>query len=110
PVTTHPDATLAEVDALCARYRISGLPVITADGRLVGIITNRDLRFEHDFSRPVSEVMTPMPLVTAQVGVHKDVALGLLAKNKIEKLPLVDAAGHLQGLITVKDFTKSEQY
>jgi IMP dehydrogenase len=110
PVTTHPDATLAEVDALCARYRISGLPVITADGLLVGIITNRDLRFEHDFSRPVSEVMTPMPLVTAQVGVHKDVALGLLAKNKIEKLPLVDAAGHLQGLITVKDFTKSEQY
>jgi IMP dehydrogenase len=110
PVTTSPEATLAEVDALCARFRISGLPVVDADGLLVGIITNRDLRFETDYSRPVSEVMTRMPLVTAQVGVHKDVALGLLAKNKIEKLPLVDAAGRLQGLITVKDFTKSEQF
>ncbi|MEO6701827.1 MAG: IMP dehydrogenase, partial [Jatrophihabitantaceae bacterium] len=110
PVTTTPEATLDQVDALCARYRISGLPVIDADGMLVGIITNRDLRFENDMSRPVSQVMTTMPLVTAQVGVHKDVALGLLAKNKIEKLPLVDAAGRLQGLITVKDFTKSEQF
>jgi IMP dehydrogenase len=110
PVTTTPQATLAQVDALCARYRISGLPVVDPDGMLVGIITNRDLRFETDLSRPVAEVMTPMPLVTAQVGVHKDVALGLLAKNKIEKLPLVDAAGRLQGLITVKDFTKSEQF
>ena len=110
PVTTSPTATLAEVDALCARYRISGLPVVDGTGLLVGIITNRDLRFETDFSRPVAEVMTPMPLVTAQVGVHKDVALGLLAKNKIEKLPLVDATGRLQGLITVKDFTKSEQF
>jgi len=110
PVTTSPTATLAEVDALCARYRISGLPVVDATGLLVGIITNRDLRFEHDYSRPVSDVMTKMPLVTAQVGVHKDVALGLLAKHKIEKLPLVDADGRLQGLITVKDFTKSEQF
>ena len=110
PVTTNPEATLAEVDALCARYRISGLPVVDSDGMLVGIITNRDLRFESDFSKRVSEVMTSMPLVTAQVGVHKDVALGLLARNKVEKLPLVDAAGRLQGLITVKDFTKSEQF
>jgi IMP dehydrogenase len=110
PVTTTPEATLAEVDALCARYRISGLPVVDGDNRLVGIITNRDLRFETDFSRRVSEVMTQMPLITAQVGVHKDVALALLAKNKVEKLPLVDAAGRLQGLITVKDFTKSELY
>ncbi|HEX4729162.1 MAG TPA: IMP dehydrogenase, partial [Jatrophihabitans sp.] len=110
PVTTTPQATLAQVEQLCARYRISGLPVVDPDGLLVGIITNRDLRFETDQSRPVAEVMTPMPLITAQVGVHKDVALGLLAKNKIEKLPLVDAAGRLQGLITVKDFTKSEQF
>ena len=110
PVTTHPEATLGEVDALCARYRISGLPVVDPDGLLVGIITNRDLRFETDFSKRVADVMTPMPLITAQVGVHKDVALGLLAKNKVEKLPLVDAAGRLQGLITVKDFTKSEQF
>ncbi|MDQ1738149.1 MAG: dehydrogenase [Pseudonocardiales bacterium] len=110
PVTTRPEATLSEVDEFCSRYRISGLPVIDQDRRLVGIVTNRDLRFETDFSRPVSEVMTPMPLVTAPVGVDKDVALGLLAKHKIEKLPLVDAAGRLQGLITVKDFTKSEQF
>jgi IMP dehydrogenase len=110
PVTTTPDATLAQVDELCSRYRISGLPVTDPDGLLVGIITNRDLRFENDFSRPVAEVMTPMPLVTAPVGVDKEVALGLLAKNKIEKLPLVDESGRLQGLITVKDFTKSEQF
>jgi IMP dehydrogenase len=110
PVTIGPDATLAVVDELCGKFRISGLPVVDNNGVLVGIITNRDLRFETDFSRPVSEVMTPMPLVTAQVGVHKEVALGLLAKNKIEKLPLIDANGKLQGLITVKDFTKSEQY
>ena len=110
PVTTTPSATLAQVDELCSRFRISGLPVVDADGQLVGIITNRDLRFENDFSRPVAEVMTRMPLITAPVGVDKEVALGLLAKNKIEKLPLVDASGRLQGLITVKDFTKSEQF
>ena len=110
PVTTNPATTLAEVDALCARFRISGLPVIDDQGMLVGIITNRDLRFETDMSRPVSQVMTRMPLVTAPVGVAADVALGLLAKNKIEKLPLVDPSGRLRGLITVKDFTKSEQF
>jgi IMP dehydrogenase len=110
PVTTTPDATLAEVDEICARFRISGLPVVDGDGMLVGIITNRDLRFENDFSRPVAEVMTPMPLVTAPVGVDKADALALLARNKIEKLPLVDAAGRLKGLFTVKDFTKTEQY
>jgi IMP dehydrogenase len=110
PVTTTPETTLAVVDELCGRYRISGLPVIDSAGKLVGIITNRDLRFESDMSRPVSAVMTRMPLVTAPVGVDSDTALGLLAKNKIEKLPLVDADGRLRGLITVKDFTKSEQF
>ena len=110
PVTCGPDATLAEVDALCARYRISGVPVIDADGVLVGIVTNRDTRFENDESRPVHEVMTPMPLVTAPVGVSKDDALALLRRHKVEKLPLVDDAGRLRGLITVKDFTKSEAY
>ena len=110
PVTCGPDATLAEVDALCARYRISGVPVIDADGVLVGIVTNRDTRFENDESRPVQEVMTPMPLVTAPVGVSKDDALALLRQHKVEKLPLVDDAGRLRGLITVKDFTKSEAY
>ena len=110
PVTTSPEATLAEVDATCARYRISGLPVIDDDGRLLGIVTNRDLRFETDMSRRVAEVMTRMPLVTGPVGISPDDAMALLAKNKVEKLPLVDDAGRLRGLITVKDYTKSEQY
>jgi IMP dehydrogenase len=110
PVTTTPGATVAEVDEVCGRYRISGLPVVDDDGRLVGIVTNRDLRFETDPARRVAEVMTRMPLVTGRVGISPDEAMGLLARHKVEKLPLVDDAGRLQGLITVKDFTKSEQY
>jgi IMP dehydrogenase len=110
PVTCSPEDTLAEVDALCARFRISGVPVTDAAGTLVGIITNRDMRFEVDHSRPVSEVMTRTPLVTAQVGVTADAALGLLRRHKIEKLPIVDGDGKLRGLITVKDFVKTEQY
>jgi IMP dehydrogenase len=110
PVTCSPDNTLAEVDALSARYRISGAPVVDADGVLVGIVTNRDMRFETDQHRLVRDVMTPMPLVTAPVGVDPDTALGLLRERKIEKLPLVDAAGRLRGLITVKDFVKRDQY
>lgn len=110
PITCSPDATLAEADALCARFRISGVPVTDDNERLVGIITNRDMRFETDESKPVHAVMTPMPLVTAPVGVSKDDALALLRQHKIEKLPLVDAAEKLRGLITVKDFVKTEQY
>ncbi|MBO3747112.1 IMP dehydrogenase [Streptosporangiaceae bacterium NEAU-GS5] len=110
PVTCFPDATLADVERLCATYRISGVPVIDAQGVLVGIVTNRDMRYETDDSRPVREVMTPMPLITAPVGVSRDDAFQLLKQNKIEKLPLVDGQGRLRGLITVKDFTKSEQY
>ncbi len=110
PITCSPDATLADVEALCARYRISGAPVVDADGVLLGIVTNRDMRFETDPSRLVRDVMTPMPLVTAPVGVAKPDALALLAKHKVEKLPLVGADGRLTGLITVKDFTKSEAF
>src|SRR5215468_413944 len=110
PVTCGPDATVAEVEALCARYRISGVPVTGDDGVLLGIVTNRDIRFEADHGRPVAAVMTPMPLVTAPVGVTRDVALDLLRRHKVEKLPLVDDAGRLSGLITVKDFTKSEKF
>jgi len=110
PATCTPDMTIGEVDALCARYRISGLPVVDADGTLLGICTNRDMRFEHDFDRRVSEVMTPMPLVVAREGVSKQEALELLSKNKVEKLPIVDADNKLVGLITVKDFVKTEQY
>ncbi|MFW0784381.1 IMP dehydrogenase [Gordonia sp. CPCC 206044] len=110
PVTCSPGDTLADVDAMCARYRISGLPVVDDKGELVGIITNRDMRFEVDQSRPVSEVMTKAPLITAQEGVSAEAALGLLRRNKIEKLPIVDGNGKLTGLITVKDFVKTEQH
>ncbi len=110
PVTIGPRATLAQMDELCGTFRISGLPVVADDGTLVGIITNRDIRFESDFGRLVEQVMTRTPLVTAPVGVDKDDALRLLAKHKIEKLPIVDDRGQLLGLFTVKDFTKTEQY
>ncbi|MGU3292124.1 IMP dehydrogenase [Williamsia sp. M5A3_1d] len=110
PVTCSPTNTLAEVDAMCARFRISGLPVTDDDDNLLGIITNRDMRFEVDQSRPVSEVMTKAPLITAQEGVSAEAALGLLRRNKLEKLPIVDGNGKLTGLITVKDFVKTEQH
>jgi len=110
PVTCGPDATLADVERLCGHYRISGVPVTSDDGILLGIVTNRDMRFESDSSRRVADVMTPMPLVTAPVGVAAEEALRLLKNHKIEKLPLIDPAGRLRGLITVKDFTKSEKF
>ncbi|MGN6246548.1 MAG: IMP dehydrogenase [Motilibacteraceae bacterium] len=113
PVVIGPDATIAELDRLCATYRVSGLPVVGPDRTLLGIITNRDLLFlpPAEFAhRKVHELMTPMPLVTAPVGIARDDAAALLAKHKVEKLPLVDAEGRLQGLITVKDFVKTEQY
>jgi IMP dehydrogenase len=113
PVTVEPDVTLSQLDEICGHYRVSGLPVVDADSHLLGIITNRDLRFvsvEDWERRRVREVMTPMPLVTAPVGISSDDAAALLAKHKLEKLPLVDDEGRLTGLITVKDFVKSEQY
>jgi len=110
PVTVSPDATLADVDELCARYRISGLPVIDPAGLLIGIVTNRDLRFEHDMGKRVHEVMTKSPLITGKVGTTGAEAMRLMGAHKIEKLPLVDDEGRLHGLITVKDFTKSDQY
>jgi len=113
PLTIGPDATLTELDELCGRYRVSGLPVVDDAGHLIGIITNRDLRFvrSDDFDRlSVRDVMTPQPLVTGPVGIARDEAAALLAKHKVEKLPLLDDDGRLAGLITVKDFVKSEQY
>ncbi len=113
PVTIGPEATLEHLDGLCARYRISGLPVVDGEGILLGIITNRDLRFvpvTQWGSRIVREVMTPMPLVTAPAGIKPEDAAALLRKHKLEKLPLVDESDRLTGLITVKDFVKSEQY
>ncbi len=113
PVTTTPDATVAEVDAICGQFRVSGLPVVEGDGRLVGIITNRDMRFVSPFEKSttfVRDVMTRAPLITAPEGIDPDDAVAIFAQHKIEKLPLVDADGRLRGLITVKDFDKSEQY
>jgi IMP dehydrogenase len=110
PVTCSPDDTLDDVDRMCGRYRISGVPVVDANGVLLGIVTNRDMRFEDDMRRPVREIMTPMPLVTAPLGIAPDDALALLAQHKVEKLPLVDGEGRLQGLFTVKDFVKADKY
>ncbi|MCU1523292.1 MAG: guaB [Microbacteriaceae bacterium] len=113
PVTTTPDTTVAEVDAICGQFRVSGLPVVEGDGRLVGIITNRDMRFVSPFEKSttfVRDVMTRAPLITAPEGIDPDDAVAIFAQHKIEKLPLVDADGRLRGLITVKDFDKSEQY
>ncbi|WP_223626540.1 IMP dehydrogenase [Microbacterium sp. EST19A] len=113
PITTTADATVEEVDALCAKYRISGLPVIDDDGKLVGIITNRDMRFVSGFERQttfVKDVMTSEGLVTAPVGVAAGEVIALFAKHRVEKLPLIDADGKLAGLITIKDFDKSEKY
>ena len=113
PLTVSPDVTLADLDKLCGRFHISGLPVVDKDNKLVGIITNRDMRFiaSEDYDRlKVSEVMTRENLITGPSDISKEDAHDLLAKHKVEKLPLVDAEGRLTGLITVKDFVKTEQY
>jgi IMP dehydrogenase len=113
PVTIGPDKTLEELDQICGEYRVSGLPVVDVDNRLLGIITNRDLRFTpvaEWASTKVDEVMTQMPLITAPVGISREDATSLLRKHKRERLPIVDTDGRLAGLITVKDFVKSEQF
>ncbi len=113
PVTIGPDATLEDLDRICGEYRVSGLPVVDTDNRLMGIITNRDLRFTpvaEWATTKVDEVMTPTPLITGDVGISREDATTLLRKHKRERLPLVDPDGRLGGLITVKDFVKSEQF
>jgi IMP dehydrogenase len=108
PITIGPDATLEELDTVCGQYRVSGLPVVDAGNLLIGIVTNRDLRFvpiAEWATTLVRDVMTPMPLITS-----REEATLLLRQHKRERLPIVDAEGHLTGLITVKDFVKSEQY
>jgi IMP dehydrogenase len=110
PVTINPDAKVADALAIMERYRISGVPVVNNGGILVGIITNRDLRFETRFDIPVSEVMTPQPLVTVPVGTTLDEAKVKLQKHRIEKLLVVDDDGHLKGLITVKDIQKAIRF
>lgn len=110
PMTITPDRTIGEADEMCGTFRISGVPVVDGEGYLVGIVTNRDMRFEDDPNRLVGDVMTKMPLVTAHPGISGPEALSLMATNKIEKLPIVDDQGKLQGLITLKDFVKSGKY
>jgi IMP dehydrogenase len=110
PVTVGPDATVGETLEVMARFHISGVPVTDESRRLVGIVTNRDLRFEEPGDRPVSEVMTSTGLVTAAVGTTLDDAKAMLARHRIEKLPIVDKAGLLHGLITVKDIQKRIDY
>jgi IMP dehydrogenase len=110
PVTIRPDRPVREALAVMESYKISGVPVVDEDGHLVGIITNRDLRFESRFEIPVSEVMTPQPLVTVPVGTTLDEAKVVLQKHRIEKLLVVDTDKHLKGLITVKDIQKAIRY
>src|SRR6476661_543162 len=113
PVTIGPDATLEQLDKLAGAYRISGFPVVDLGNRLLGIITNRDLRFTpvaEWATTKVDEVMTRLPLITGHDGISREEATKLLRQHKRERLPLVDADGRLTGLITVKDFVKSEQF
>ena len=109
PFFLAPDNMVSDALALMERYRISGVP-ITQDGKLVGILTNRDLRFESDFNQPIKNIMTQTNLVTAPVGTSLEEAQKILGKHRIEKLPIVDEKGYLKGLITIKDIEKAIQY
>lgn len=110
PFYLGPENTLAEADALMAKFRISGVPVVDTDGRLIGIITNRDMKFEEDKSRYIRDVMTSEGLVTGREGTTLEEAKEILRRNKIEKLPIVDDDFHLKGLITIKDIEKVVKY
>ncbi len=110
PITLQPDATLRDAHELMARFSISGVPIVENGGRLVGIITNRDLQFEEELDRPVSDVMTREELVTAPVGTSLAQAERILHRHRIEKLPVVNEDGTLAGLITVKDIVKRRQF
>jgi IMP dehydrogenase len=110
PITLGPDRPLREAAALMRRFRISGVPIVDGGGRLIGIITNRDLQFERDLDQPLREAMTKDKLVTAPVGTTLEEAEAILARHRIEKLPVVDGEGVLRGLITVKDIFKRRQH
>src|SRR5918911_4184204 len=110
PVTIRPDRPVSEALVVMERYKISGVPVVDEDGHLVGIITNRDLRFETRFNIPVSDVMTKQPLVTVPVGTTLEQAKAVLQKHRIEKLLVIDDDKHIKGLITVKDIQKAIKY
>ena len=110
PVSILADATLKEALVIMSEYRISGVPVIDHDNKLIGILTNRDLRFENDYSKKVEELMTKMPLITVKKGTTLDDAEAIFRTNKVEKLPVVDEDNHLAGLITIKDLKKRQEY
>lgn len=112
PITLSPQSSLKDAEAIMSTYHISGVPITQDGGRLVGILTNRDIRFVEpgDYNLPVSQFMTPQPLVTAPVGISLEEAKKLLQKHRIEKLPLLDGAGNLKGLITVKDIQKVRDF
>ncbi len=110
PFYLSPDALISEAEALMAKYHISGVPIVDKNKKLVGILTNRDLRFVQNFKRPISEEMTDEELVTAPVGTTLEDAKEVLQKHKIEKLPIVDDNGLLKGLITIKDIEKARKY
>jgi IMP dehydrogenase len=110
PVFIAPDKTVADADILMGEYKISGVPVVDDDMKLLGIITNRDMRFITDMSEIISDVMTKAPLITAKAGTTLDEATKILQKHKIEKLPIVDENDILHGLITIKDIEKREQF
>lgn len=110
PITLTPDATLRDAHHLMSRFSISGVPIVENGGRLVGIVTNRDLQFETQLDQPIQAVMTSEGLVTVPVGTTLDEARQTLHKHRIEKLPVVDGEGNLRGLITVKDIFKRQQY
>ena len=110
PIYVHPDATLDEADALMKEYKISGVPVVDGHNKLLGILTNRDMRFQKDMRKKADEVMTKMPLITAENGISLDDAADIMHQNKIEKLPIIDEEGFLKGLVTIKDIKKRIEY
>ena len=110
PIFVGENAKVKEVLEIMAEYRISGVPVVDDNKILLGILTNRDLRFETNMNNLVKNVMTKMPLITAPKGCTLDEAEKIFNKNKVEKLPLVDKKGHLEGLITIKDLKKRKEY
>ena len=110
PVYIAPDATLADAEAIMQEFKISGVPVVDGHNKLLGILTNRDMRFEKDLRKRVDEVMTKMPLITAKKGISLDEAADIMHKHKIEKLPIIDDDGFLKGLVTIKDIKKRIEY
>ncbi len=110
PIYVHPDATLADAEALMKEFKISGVPVVDEDNKLLGILTNRDMRFEKDMHKRADDVMTKMPLITAKKGISLDDAADIMHKNKIEKLPIIDEDSFLKGLVTIKDIKKRIEY